>query len=110
MRRVRLAAPAAILVLAAVSLLAPFALVYDPWAWLVWGREVVDLDLDTGAGPSWKPLPVLVTTLLSPAGDAAPALWMLIARAGWLAAIALAWRLAARLALPGGLWMSVGAV
>ncbi len=33
---------------------------YDPWAWLIWGRELVHLDLDTGAGPSWKPLPALI--------------------------------------------------
>ena len=90
--------PIAIGVLAAATLLAPFAPFYDPWGWLVWGREVAALDLDTGAGPSWKPLPVLVAALLSPAGDAAPALWLAIARAGWLAAVALAFRLAWRLA------------
>ena len=77
--------------------------VYDPWAWLVWGREIIGLDLDTGAGPSWKPLPVLFTTVFAPAGDAAPELWLFVARVGWLASIALAWRLASRLVLGEGL-------
>ncbi len=92
--------PVAVGVLAAVSLLAPFAPVYDPWAWLVWGREIAGLDLHTGAGPSWKPLPALVATILAPAGEAAPALWLLIARAGWLAAVGLAYHLAWRLMFP----------
>ena len=35
---------------------------YDPWAWIIWGREIAELDLDTTSGPSWKPLPVLFTT------------------------------------------------
>lgn len=85
---------------ALLSLLVAFEPVYDPWAWLVWGREVAALDLSTEAGPSWKPLPVLVTTLLAPAGPAAPDLWLAIARAGWLAAAGLAGLLAARLVFP----------
>jgi hypothetical protein len=89
---------AACLGVAGLSLLAPWAPTYDPWAWLVWGREVAGLDLDTSAGPAWKPLPVLVTTLLAPLGGAAPWLWLLLARAGGLLAVVLAFRLAARLA------------
>src|ERR671914_2785941 len=42
--------------LAALSLLLPSEPSYDPWAWLVWGREIVHLELDTEGGPSWKPL------------------------------------------------------
>jgi hypothetical protein len=96
----RIAVPVAIAGLAALSLALPFAPLYDPWAWLVWGREVTELDLDTGAGPSWKPLAVMITTPLALAGDAAPALWLWAARAGWLAAAALAYRLAWRLMFP----------
>ena len=59
------------------------------------GREVSGLELDTTAGPAWKPLPVLTTTVLAPLGDA-PASAPLLARAGGL--LALAFRLAARLA------------
>jgi len=86
--------------LAALSLLLPSTLSFDPWGWLVWGREVVALDLDTTSGPSWKPLPVLITTVLSPAGELAPDLWLVFARTGWLAAVALVFLLAARLAGP----------
>jgi hypothetical protein len=88
------------LVLAGLSLLGPSVPTYDPWSWIVWGREVVALDLQTTNGPSWKPLPVLFTAPFSLFGDAAPLLWLWVARAGWLAALVLAYRLGARLAGP----------
>jgi len=50
-------------VVAALSLLLPQGLAFDPWAWLVWGRDAGRLALDTTTGPSWKPFPVLFTTL-----------------------------------------------
>jgi hypothetical protein len=78
-------------------LLLPWALAFDPQAWVVWGRDAARLALDTRGGPSWKPLPVVVTTPLSLTGDPAPALWLLVARAGGLLALAGAWALAARL-------------
>lgn len=96
-----------ILAAAAASLLLPWAPGYDPLAWLVWGREAAALELDTTAGPAWKPLPVLVTTLLAPAGEAAAALWVVLARAGALAAVAAAAFLATRLA-PAG-WRALAA-
>jgi MFS family permease len=88
---------AAALALAAVSLLLPFFPVYDPWAWLVWGRELLHGGFETASGPSWKPLPVLIAAPLSLRGGAAPQAWLLIARAGWLCAPLLAGLLAARL-------------
>ena len=84
--------------LAGLSLLLPSTPTYDPWAWLVWGRELAAWDLHTAAGPAWKPLPVAVAALLSPLGAAAPAAWLVVARAGAIAACALAWRVARRLA------------
>jgi hypothetical protein len=88
-------------VLAALSLLCvPAAPGYDAWAWLLWGREVGRLELDTVAGPAWKPLPVAITTLLAPAGGAAPELWLLVARAGAVAAVGLAFVVARDLATP----------
>ena len=87
------------LALAALSLLAPSAPTYDPWSWIIWGREVVHLDLSTVGGPSWKPLPVLFTAPFALLGNsAAPALWLVIARAGALLALVMAFRLARRLA------------
>src|SRR5436190_2378851 len=67
-------------------------------AWLVWGREMAHLDLSTVDGPSWKPLPVAFTTVFSVFGGAAPALWLVVARAGSLLGAVLAYRIAARLA------------
>jgi len=88
------------LALAALTLLYAGEPTYDPYSWIIWGREIGELALDTTGGPSWKPLPVLFTTPFSLAGDAAPALWVLVARAGGLLALAMAYRLAARLAGP----------
>jgi len=105
----------ACLAIAAVTLLLPSAPTTDPWGWIVWGREVAHLQLSTaiGGAPSWKPLPVLVTTPLSLFGGAAPDLWLLFARAagllGLVAAYRLGWRLAGRAAgvvAAGGLLLS----
>jgi hypothetical protein len=93
---------AACLALGMVSLLLPSEPSYDPWAWLVWGRELTQLELDTAGGPSWKPLPVVLAALTAPLGELdralPPAVWMVVARAGALLAAALAFRLARRLA------------
>jgi hypothetical protein len=93
---------AACTALAAVSLLLPSEPSYDPWAWMVWGREVALLDLDTNGGPSWKPLPVFIIALFSPLSKLndgiPPALWLVVARAGGLLALYMAFRLAGRLA------------
>lgn len=98
------------LVLAAVSLALPFWPVYDPWAWLIWGRELAHGGLETAAGPSWKPLPVLVCAPLSLLGDAAPKAWLFVARTGWICAPLLAGLLAARLAGEDtGRWRWAGA-
>ena len=87
--------------LAALSLLGPSTPTYDPWAWIIWGREVMHLDLVTTDGPSWKPLPILFTGPFSLIGDGpAPELWVLVARAGGALAIAMAFRLGNRLAGP----------
>ncbi|MEO1058665.1 MAG: hypothetical protein AAFY28_17295, partial [Actinomycetota bacterium] len=91
--------------LAALSLLLPGALSYDPTAWVIWGREVGRFELDTVTGPSWKPLPVIVTTIVAPLGDTAPDVWMWVARTAGLLALVGVVRLGARLAGPvaGGL-------
>ena len=78
---------------------------YDPWAWISWGREVVDphLSFAISGGPSWKPLPVLFTTVWALFGSAAaPTLWVITARAGGLLGLVAAYRLAARLVSVSG--------
>jgi hypothetical protein len=88
---------AASIAIAALTLLLPSAPTYDPWSWIVWGREIAHLDLVTTQGPSWKPLPVAFTTVFSLFGSAAPDLWLVVARAGAIAAIVLAFGVARRL-------------
>ncbi|MGI8593484.1 MAG: hypothetical protein ACR2ML_03790, partial [Solirubrobacteraceae bacterium] len=110
-RRPTLVALVACLALAALSLLVePLALLPDPWAWIVWGRELVSLDLDTTSGPSWKPLPALVVAVLSVVGGAAPAVWVVVARAGGLLAFVMAWRVGRRIAGPAAGWVAVAAL
>jgi hypothetical protein len=110
LRRAPALAVGAALVLAAASLALPYFPVYDPWAWLVWGRELAHWSLDTTGGPSWKPLPVLIDAPLSLLGGAAPDAWLLIARAGWICAPLLAGLLAARLSgEEAGRWRWVAA-
>ena len=38
---------------------------YDPWAWLLWGREVAHGTLSTAEGPAFKPLPVALAATTS---------------------------------------------
>jgi hypothetical protein len=90
----------ACLAVAALSLLLPSTPTYDPWAWILWGREILQGELVTTGGPSWKPLPVLFTTPFALLGDAAPSLWLVVARAGTLAGGIVAFRLAARIGGP----------
>jgi hypothetical protein len=95
--RLYLLAVAFALTLAAISLLIPSTPSYDPWAWLVWGREIVHLNLQTTGGPSWKPLPMIFTTLFAPFGSAAPDLWLVVARAGAAMSTLMVFKVAVRI-------------
>ena len=91
----------ACVVLAIVSVFVlPSTPSYDPWAWIVWGREIGSgaFTFATNGGPSWKPLPVVFTTVFGLFGGAAPKLWLIAARAGGLLA------LLARIGWAGGSW------
>jgi hypothetical protein len=78
---------------------------YDPWSWIVWGREVTDphLSFIVNGGPSWKPLPVFFTTIFGLFRGAAPTLWVVLSRIGGLLGLWGAWRLTSRLS--GGGWL-----
>jgi hypothetical protein len=94
--------------LTAVSFLAPAAPTYDPWAWIIWGREILHLDLSTVDGPSWKPLPVLLTTPFALFGGLAPDLWLFVARAGAIAGVYFIFRVGRRLGgIPAGIVAAV---
>jgi hypothetical protein len=85
------------LAIAALSLLIPSTPSYDPWAWLVWGHEIIHLGLHTTGGPSWKPLPMVFTTVFAVFGKAQPDLWLVVARAGAIVAVAMVFKIAWRL-------------
>src|SRR5690348_10165935 len=78
---------------------------YDPWSWIVWGHEVFDphTSFIVNGGPSWKPLPMVFTTIYGLLGGAAPTLWVITARVGGLLALWGTWKLTHRLA--GGGWL-----
>jgi hypothetical protein len=86
------------LVVGALSLLVPSTPSYDPWSWLLWAREIIHghLVITTG-GTSWKPLPMIFTVPFALFGNAAPDLWLIVARAGALAAVVMVFRLSFRL-------------
>lgn len=85
------------LAIGALSLLIPSTPSYDPWAWIIWGREIVHINLQTTGGPSWKPLPMIFTVPFALFGNAEPNLWLVIARAGAVAAVVMVFRLSFRL-------------
>ena len=85
------------LALAALSLLFPSTPSYDPWSWLAWGREIIHLDLHTPGGPTWKPLPMVFTTVFALFGAAQPFLWLIVARAGAIVACVMVFKLSARI-------------
>jgi hypothetical protein len=93
--------------LAGLSLLIPSAPTTDSWGWVLWGREITSLEFSTklGGSPAWKPLPVFLTTPLSLAGEAAPTLWILLARSLALAGLLLAFLLAGRLVDDRSVWL-----
>ncbi|MDE3134761.1 MAG: hypothetical protein KGL15_11905 [Acidobacteriota bacterium] len=94
------------LVLAAASLHWPSTPSYDPYSWLIWGREIfqaitgtgphADAQLQIAGGSSWKPLPVIFTTVFALFGSAQPDLWLVIARAGAGLTVLLSVKLAMR--------------
>jgi hypothetical protein len=89
----------AALAIAALTLLVRSTPSYDPWCWLVWGREILHGSLHTTGGASWKPLPVIFTTIFALFGKAQPDIWLVVARAGFIVTVLMSGKLAARLTL-----------
>jgi hypothetical protein len=69
---------------------------YDPYGWLVWGRQTIKGALDTNAAPSWKPLPYLFTLPYAVAGHYQLWLWMITSVAISLSGVVFAARIAYR--------------
>jgi len=74
---------------------------FDPYGWLVWGRQTLAGNLDTNAAPSWKPLPYLFTTPYAVAGQYQLWLWMITSAAVSLSGVIFAGRIAYRLTAAG---------
>ena len=85
------------LAIAALSLHWPSTPSYDPWSWLIWGRQIIHGHLWITGGSSWKPLPVIFTTVFALFGSAQPNLWLIVARAGALMSVLMSARLAGRI-------------
>lgn len=91
------------LAVSALSLSFPSTPSYDPWSWLIWGREIVHGTLSLQAsGSSWKPMPMVFTTIFALFGGAAPYLWLLVARAGYVLTVLMTLKLSFRLTLALG--------
>ncbi|HWE58863.1 MAG TPA: hypothetical protein VG228_04140 [Solirubrobacteraceae bacterium] len=85
------------LILAIASLAYPSTPSYDPWSWLIWGRQILHGHLWIAGGSSWKPLPVIFTTVFAIFGSAQPNLWLIVARAGALMSVLMSAKLATRI-------------
>jgi hypothetical protein len=91
--------PASFAAAGASLLCLPNGLGYDPWSWMVWGRELDHGTIVTaGAASSIKPLPIGIDVLLAPFGAAAGDLWLVFARAGIVISVVLVYHLARVLA------------
>jgi hypothetical protein len=97
-------------VVAAVVLAASIAFVaivgfrpsFDPYGWLVWGRQTLHGHLDTNAAPSWKPLTFIFAVPYALFGHTAVWLWTVTAVAGMFGGAVFAARIAYRLTIAGG--------
>jgi hypothetical protein len=95
-------------VIASVVLLAAIVFVlvsgmrpeYDPYGWMVWGRQTLHWNLDTNGAPSWKPLTFLFTLPYALAGRGQQFLWMFTAVAAAFSGAVFAARIAYRLTGP----------
>lgn len=87
---------------------------YDVFSWIVWGREIAHHVIGphepflTAGGPSWKPLPVVFTTIFGFFGPA-PKLWVGFARGLGLLGLVFAYRAGSRLGRSAE-WAAAGPV
>ena len=70
---------------------------YDPYGWLVWGKQTLHWNLDTNGAPSWKPLAYIFTVPYALFGHYALWLWMFTSVMVSLSAVLFAGRIAYRL-------------
>jgi hypothetical protein len=106
---------AACLLLAIVSVLVlPWVPSSDPYAWITWGQELAhhfvgkQIGVSFNGGPSWKPFPVIFTSVFGFFGNAQPGLWLVVSRTASLLALVGIFRLGRRFGgAPAGILAAV---
>jgi hypothetical protein len=90
-------------ILAIISVLVlPWVPSSDPYAWISWGQQIAHhfvghpIGVSFEGGPSFKPFPVVFTTIFGFFGGAGPSLWLIVSRTGSLLALAGLFRLGRR--------------
>jgi hypothetical protein len=94
-------------ILAIISVLVlPWVPSSDPYAWISWGQEIAHhfvghhIGVSFEGGPSFKPFPVIFTSIFGFFGNAGPSLWLIVSRTGSLLALVGTYRLGRRFAGP----------
>jgi hypothetical protein len=98
-------------VLAIISVLVlPWVPSSDPYAWISWGQAIAHhfvghhIGVSFEGGPSFKPFPIVFTSIFGFFGSAAPSMWLAVSRIGSLLALVGSYRLGRRF---GGPWAGV---
>jgi hypothetical protein len=93
----------ACVILAIVSVLVlPWVPSSDPYAWISWGQAIAHhfvgrhIGVSFEGGPSFKPFPIVFTSVFGFFGGAGPSLWLIVSRTGSLLALAGVFRLGKR--------------
>ncbi|HWE32300.1 MAG TPA: hypothetical protein VG410_02380 [Solirubrobacteraceae bacterium] len=103
------------LILGIISVLVlPWVPSSDPYAWISWGQEAAShvvgtkIALSYHGGPSFKPFPVIFTSIFGLFGNAAPGLWLVVSRTASLLALVGIFRLGKRFGgTPAGILAAV---
>ncbi len=103
------------LILGIISVLVlPWVPSSDPYAWISWGQEFAShivgtkIALSYHGGPSFKPFPVIFTSIFGLFGNAAPGLWLVVSRTSSLLALVGIFRLGRRFGgTPAGILAAV---
>lgn len=103
------------LILGIVSVLVlPWVPSSDPYAWISWGQEFAShivgtkIALSYHGGPSFKPFPVIFTSVFGLFGGAGPGLWLVVSRTASLLALVGIFRLGKRFGgAPAGILAAV---
>ena len=103
------------LILGIISVLVlPWVPSSDPYAWISWGQEFAShivgtkIALSYHGGPSFKPFPVIFTSIFGLFGNAGPGLWLAVSRTASLLALVGIFRLGKRFGgTPAGILAAV---